>query len=161
MTAKQFNNSRSLAGAGAEIITISHAPAAPGTAFGAHLALASMATRDASTTLEVLIEDMFDSWERLLAMQTFVERFARSVSAFWPLRYDRSRTKDQVFAPTTAAPVSAAAIYQVLARTSERYAHVQEGPLPFEVVRSGWRGTASAAKTTAWQSWTDGDGPGA
>ncbi|MEI9952951.1 MAG: hypothetical protein WDO74_29240 [Pseudomonadota bacterium] len=161
MTAKQFNNSRSLSGAGAEIITISHAPAAPGTAFGAHLALGNMAPHDVSTTVEVLFEDMFDSWERLMAMQTFVERLARGVSAFWPLRYDRSRTKDQVFAPTTAAPVSAAAIYQLLARTSERYAHVQEGPLPFEVVRSGWRGTAPAAKTTAWRSWTDGDGPGA
>ncbi len=104
MTAKQFNNSRSLAGAGAEIVTISHAPAAPGTAFGAHLVLGGMPMHGASTTVEVLFEDMFDSWERLMAMQTFVERFARSVSAFWLFRYDRSRTKDQVFAPTTAAP---------------------------------------------------------
>jgi hypothetical protein len=99
---------------------------------------------------------MFDSWERLMAMQVFLDRFARSLSGFWPLRYDRSRTKDQVFAPTTAAPVSAAAIYQLLARTSERYAHAPEGPLPFNVVRSDWRGSAPAVKTTVWRSWDDG-----
>jgi hypothetical protein len=157
MTAKQFNNSRSLAGAGAEIITISHAAAAPGGSLGAHIALSRSDVSAISAKVELLFEDMFDSWERLMAMQAFLERFARSVSGFWPLRYDRSRTKDQVFAPTTAAPVSAAAIYQLLARTAERYEHVHDGPLPFEVIRSQWRGSAPAPKTTVWSSWEEGE----
>ena len=67
-----------------------------------------------------LVEGMFDSWERLVAMQRFLDKLSRAVSRLGPFRYDRSRTKDQVFAPTTAAPVSAAAIYQLLSRTSER-----------------------------------------
>jgi hypothetical protein len=155
MTAKQLNNSRSIAGAGAEIITISHSPQAAGGAVGAQLTLPRCELPGARGKIEQLIEGMFDSWDRLLAMQTFLERFARGVSTFWPLRYDRSRTKDQVFAPTTAAPVSAAAIYQLLAHTSERYEHAHEGPLPFDVVRSDWRGSAPPVKTTVWRSWTD------
>lgn len=56
----------------------------------------------------------------LVGPQVFVHRVARGVSKFRLCSYDRSRTKDQVFAPTTAAPVSAAALYQLLAQSRER-----------------------------------------
>lgn len=154
MTAKQFNNSRSLAGAGAEIISIGHSPLAP-SGLGVHIALERCDLPAARAVVELLIEGMFDSWERLLAMQVFLDRFAQGVSALGPLGYDRSRTKDQVFAPTTAAPVSAAAIYQLLARTSERYAHAPDAPLPFELVSSEWRGSAPPKKTTVWRRGSD------
>jgi hypothetical protein len=110
----------------------------------------------ASATLKVdlLIEDMFDSWERLMGMQVFLDRMARAVSALAPFRYDRSRTKDQVFAPTTAAPVSAAAIYQLFSRTSERYERYQHSSLPFDVVRSEWRGSAPPLRTVVFRKET-------
>jgi hypothetical protein len=150
MSAKQFNNSRSLAGSGAEIVTIGHAPARDGSP-GTHLLLPSAEIAPASRTLDLLLEGMFDSWERLLGMQIFLDRVAHRVSRWAPLRYDRSRTKDQVFAPTTAAPVSAAAIYQLLSRSSERYEGNQSEALPFDVVRSEWRGSAPKVKTTVWR----------
>jgi hypothetical protein len=152
MTAKQFNNSRSFAGAGAEIVTIGHAPPGPGTPFGVHLALPSGDVLRASLKVDLLVEDMFDSWERMLGMQVFLDRVARGVASLALFSYDRSRTKDQVFAPTTAAPVSAAAIYQLLSRTTERYERFEHSSLPFEVVRSEWRATAPARRTTLWRS---------
>jgi hypothetical protein len=157
MTAKQFNNSRSLAGAGAEIILVTHGSEPGAAGIGAQLQLSSAAVAGRNAAVDVLIEDMFDSWERLLAMQRFLDRLAREVSRFWPLRYDRSRTKDQVFAPTTAAPVSAAAIYQLLSRTAERYEHTSDQPLPFQMVQSDWRGSAPARKTTVWRDSASGD----
>jgi hypothetical protein len=150
MAAKQFNNSRSLAGSGAEIVTIGHAPPRAGSP-GYHLQLSSSEPAPASRALELAIEGMFDSWERLLGMQVFLDRVAHGVSRWAPLRYDRSRTKDQVFAPTTAAPVSAASIYQLLSRTTERYEGNQPLSLPFDVVRSEWRGSAPKLRTTVWR----------
>jgi hypothetical protein len=156
MTAKQFAFSRSWAGAGAELLTLSHGPAPAGGALGAHVDLGGSFVPGPSAKADELLENLFDSWERLLAMQVVLEHLARGVSRLWPFRYDRSRTKDQVFAPTTAAPVSAAAIYQMLARTSERYEHVEQESLPFEVLRSDYRGSAPPARTTVWRSWGDG-----
>ena len=129
MSAKQFSNSRSVGGAGAEIVTISHAPLS--SSVGAAIELPSVELR-------------------LVAMQRFLDSMGQSVSRLGPFRYDRSRTKDQVFAPTTAAPVSAAAIYQLLSRTSERYASNGDASLPFEVGSSEWRGSAPPVKTTVW-----------
>lgn len=150
MSAKQFNNSRSLAGSGAEIVTIGHGPA-PNGCPGTHLQLPGAAITPGSRALTLLCEGMFDSWERLLGMQMFLNRIAHGVSRWAPLHYDRSRTKDQVFAPTTAAPVSAAAIYQLLSRSSERYEGNQGAALPFDVVRSDWRGSAPKVRTTVWR----------
>lgn len=150
MSAKQLNNSRSLGGSGAEIITIGHAPAREGSP-GVHWQLPGEFTPGTSRAQDLLHEGMFDSWERLLGMQVFLERVARHVSTWAPLHYDRSRTKDQVFAPTTAAPVSAAAIYQLLSRSSERYQGDQHAPLPFDVVRSDWRGSAPKVRTSVWR----------
>jgi hypothetical protein len=150
MSAKQFNNSRSLAGSGAEIVTIGHGPA-PGGSPGSHLQLPSPAITPSSRALTLLCEGMFDSWERMLGMQMFLDQVALRVSRWAPLHYDRSRTKDQVFAPTTAAPVSAAAIYQLLSRSSERYEGNQGAALPFDVVRSEWRGSAPKVRTTVWR----------
>jgi hypothetical protein len=116
MTAKQFGNSRSLGGSGAEVVTIGHGPAERVEGCEAHLALPSGLPESSSAKLDLLVEDMFDSWDRLLAMQMFVSALAEGVASFGPFRYDRSRTKDQVFAPTTAAPVSAAAVFALFAR---------------------------------------------
>jgi hypothetical protein len=80
---------------------------------------------------------MFDSWERMMTMQVFLNAVAEGVSKFLPepLRYDRSRTKDQVFAPTTASPVSAAALYKLRraepCRAPRKFPRVD---LPFDVV---------------------------
>ena len=104
MTATQFASSRSFGGAGAEVITVGHAPTAP--AGFAHLALPSAPVVARSRALDLLIEGMFDSWERMLAMQSLLSHVAEAVAGFYPLGYDPSRTKDQVFAPTTASPVS-------------------------------------------------------
>ncbi|HEX6765404.1 MAG TPA: hypothetical protein VF103_08005 [Polyangiaceae bacterium] len=119
MTAKQFQSSRSLGGAGAEVVTIGHAQATiPG--LDEHIALPSGQPESATPKLDRLVEDLFDSWDRLLAIQVFLNGLAEGVSKFGPFRYDRSRTKDQVFAPTTAAPVSAAVVYELLARSAAR-----------------------------------------
>jgi hypothetical protein len=152
MTARQFNNSRSFAGAGAEIVTIGHSPPASGGDLGAHIALPSAEPQISTERVDLLTEQLFDSWERLIGMQVFLDRVAREVSRFAPVTYDRSRTKDQVFAPTTAAPVSAASIYQLLSRSAERYERFQDLSLPFEVVRSDWRGSAPRLKTTVLKS---------
>jgi hypothetical protein len=150
MAAKQFNNSRSLGGGGADIITISHAPLA-GVSVGRHLTLPSVEVPPLGLTGDTLLEGMFDSWERLMAMQRFLDRLSRAISRLGPFRYDRSRTKDQVFAPTTASPVSAAAIYQLLSRTSERYEGTETTALPFEVQRTEWRASAPPRRTTVWR----------
>jgi len=150
MAAKQFNNSRSLGGGGADIVTISHAPLA-GSSFGRHLMLPSVDLPELGPTGDALLEGMFDSWERLIAMQRFLDQLSRTISRLGPFRYDRSRTKDQVFAPTTASPVSAAAIYQLLSRTSERSEHADDVALPFEVGRSEWRASAAPRRTTVWR----------
>jgi hypothetical protein len=160
MTAKQFNNSRSFAGAGAEIVTIGHAPPGPASPFSMHLALPSSDIRTTSLKVDLLVEDMFDSWERLLGMQVFLDRVAHGVASLAPFRYDRSRTKDQVFAPTTAAPVSAAAIYALMSRATERYERFLHSSLPFEVIRSEWRGSAPPKRTMLWRNdATDGTPP--
>jgi hypothetical protein len=150
MTAKQFNNSRSLGGGGADIVTISHAPL-KGSSFGRHLTLPGVDLPELGPTGDALVEGMFDSWERLLAMQRFLDRLSRATSRLGPFRYDRSRTKDQVFAPTTASPVSAAAIYQLLSRTSERAERSDDTALPFEVDRTEWRASAAPRRTTVWR----------
>lgn len=150
MAAKQFNNSRSFAGGGAEIITISHAPLAKA-GLGRELTLPSVEVPELGPAGDALLEGMFDSWERLLAMQRFLDQLSRSVARLGPFRYDRSRTKDQVFAPTTAAPVSAAAIYQLLSRSSERYERTEDVSLPFEVGRTEWRASAAPRRTTVWR----------
>ena len=148
MSAKQFAYSQSFGGSGAEIITVSHAP---GGGPGTHIALPNAEFHALGAAAESLLEGLFDSWERLLAFQVFLDGLARGVSRFGLFRYDRSRTKDQVFAPTTASPVSAAAVYQLLSRSSERYEHAEDPALPFEVVRSEWRPSAPAVRTTVWR----------
>jgi hypothetical protein len=148
MTAKQLGNSRSLGGSGAEIVTVGHT-APPGLDFGFHLALPSAQKQVEGRLLQQLTEGMFDSWERLVGMQLFLEQLARGVSLF--SRYDRSRTKDQVYAPTTASPVSAASIYELLSRSQERYEEENREPLPFEVAPTSWRGTGQKRKTTFWR----------
>jgi len=149
MAARQFDNSRSFGGGGAEIITISHGEGASGV--GTAIELPRVELPELSALGDELVEGMFDSWERLIAVQRFLDHLGRGVSRLGPFRYDRSRTKDQVFAPTTAAPVSAAAIYQLLSRTSERYASTENVSLPFEVGSSEWRGSAPPVKTTVWK----------
>jgi hypothetical protein len=149
MSAKQFHNSRSVGGGGAEIVTIGHAPSTG--SVGTHVELPTVELPEVGPLAEELIESLFDSWERLIAVQYFLDELGRRVSRIGPFRYDRSRTKDQVFAPTTAAPVSAAAIYQLLSRTSERYENSEDVSLPFEVRNSEWRGSAPPVRTTAWK----------
>jgi len=117
MTAKQFGNSRSVGGAGADVVTIGHGPVAALEGSEAHVALVSGQPESSSSTLDLLIEDLFDSWERLLAMQVLLNGLSARISRLGPFRYDRSRTKDQVFAPTTAAPVSASLVYELIRRS--------------------------------------------
>jgi hypothetical protein len=152
MSVKQFAFSRSLAGAGAEIVTVSHGPRPGGASLGTHVALPEAPLEAQGPLVEQLAEGMFDSWERLLAMQVLLEGLARRVSRAFLFRFDRSRTKDQVFAPTTAAPVSAAHIYQLLSRSTERYERPADAELPFEVTHSDWRASAPRARTTVWRS---------
>jgi hypothetical protein len=78
------------------------------------------------------MEGMFDSWERMLAMQSLLCQVAETVAGFYPLSYDPSRTKDQVFAPTTASPVSGAAFLGAGGRLREelRFSRVS---LPFDI----------------------------
>src|SRR6185295_1759072 len=130
--------------------TVSHAPLPTHAATGAHVTLPGAPLGSSSPRVEQLAEALFDSWERLLAMQLLLERLACRVSRGLLFRYDRSRTKDQVFAPTTAAPVSAAHIYQLLSRTAERYDARGDPSLPFEVVPSDFRGSAPPVRTTVW-----------
>jgi hypothetical protein len=150
MTAKQFGSSRSLGDAGAEIVTIGHGPRAPATGDGAHLALPSTQVHGSTPRLDALLEDLFDSWERMLAMQVFVSRVAEGVATWRPLAYDRSRTKDQVFAPTTAAPVSAAALYQLLALSRERLALAEQLGPPSVGMYSEPRPDAPRVRTLIW-----------
>lgn len=130
MTAKQFSSSRSFAGSGAEVVTLGSGRSGP--APGAHLPLPRASITRSNRVLDLLVEGMFDSWERLLAMQVLVTRMAESIAAFYPLAYDPSRTKDQVFAPTTAAPVSAASFFGLagVARVV-RFSRVS---LPFDLI---------------------------
>lgn len=89
--------------------------------------------------LDLLMEGMFDAWERLLAIQTLLSQLAAAVAAFSPLRYNPSRTKDQVFAPTTASPVSAAHLAPAgvgLMKSMVSYSRVS---LPFEVLSKNSR----------------------
>ncbi|HEX2736399.1 MAG TPA: hypothetical protein VHM70_32575 [Polyangiaceae bacterium] len=150
MSAKQFSYSRSAFGSGAEIVTLG--PTAPSldAQLGVHLELPTAHVPLPSPRLEELVEGMFDAWARLVGMQVLLESVARRVSALALFRYDRSRTKDEVYAPTTAAPVSAAAVYQRLSRSTERYEHSDPESLPFEVLRSDWRPSAPKARTTVW-----------
>ncbi len=148
MTAKQLGNSRSFAGSGAEIVTVGHTPP-PGLDVGFHVALPCGHGRVEGELAQKLSEGMFDSWERLLGMQLFLERMAHGIAALF--RYDRSKTKDQVYAPTTASPVSAASIYQLLSRSEERYEKAILEELPFEVAPTSWRGAGPRLKTTIWQ----------
>jgi hypothetical protein len=145
MTARQFAGSRSLGGTGAEILTIGHGPSSPVQGSEAHLALPSGQPESSSALLDMFVEDMFDSWDRLLAMQVFLNALAKGVAKFGPFQYDRSRTKDQVFAPTTASPVSAAMVYELLARKARVLAPrlVQTRPVVTRVV---------AASPETWQS---------
>jgi hypothetical protein len=150
MTAKQFASSRSLGGAGAEVLTVGHGPAPLAEGLGVHLVLEPVAVEKPSPLLDALLEDMFDSWERLLVMQVFLGRVAESVARIRPFAYDRSRTKDQVFAPTTAAPVSAAALYQLLAQSRERLAASLELGHSTGGVYSEPRPDAPRVRTLIW-----------
>ncbi len=147
LTARQFNNSRGLGRSGAEIVTIGHrtADAAYGAAH-AHIALPGARVESASSRVLALVEDMFDSWERMLAMQVFLNRVAEGVSKLRLFRYDRSRTKDQVFAPTTASPVSAATVYERLDVREPRQPFPRVA-LPFDVVVSSATTLASIQRT--------------
>jgi|GEM_PF-4423157 len=151
MAAKQFGSSRSFATSGAEIVTIGHAPPSPGSAFAGHIQLPSAPSGERRTALlDELCEGLYDSWERLLGMQVFLDELAHAVASLGPAVYDRSRTKDQVFAPTTAAPVSAAEIYQVLSRASERLAQHGHLSLPFALRSSSWKSGADSVRTSFW-----------
>jgi hypothetical protein len=149
MTAKQFASSRSFAGSGAEVVTLGQSPASA--AVGTHLSLPSGPVGRSNRVLDLLIEGMFDSWERMLAMQVLVTRMAEAIAAFRPLAYDPSRTKDQVFAPTTAAPVSAASFFGLgsVARSVARFSRVS---LPFEMMERSFVGRASRTSDEARRS---------
>jgi hypothetical protein len=137
MTGKQYKNSQSLLCSGAEVITVGHAPSAPANATHSHIALPRpAAAKRSSPRLDLLVEDMFDSWERMMTMQVFLNAVAEGVSKFLPepLRYDRSKTKDQVFAPTTASPVSAAALYKLHRAEPRAPRKFPWADLPFDVV---------------------------
>jgi hypothetical protein len=114
MTARQFASSRSWGGAGAEVLVVGHGPREH-EVHQDYLCAPGCPPAECSPALDALVEDMFDSWERMLVMQLFLNGVSERVSKFGPFRYDRSRTKDQVFAPTTAAPVSAAYVFAMLA----------------------------------------------
>jgi len=151
MTAKQLINSRSVAGSGAEIVTVGHA-APPGFDARFHVTLPNAHHLLKGELAERLCEGLYDSWERLIGMQLFLEQLARGVARLpW---YDRFKTKDRVYAPTTASPVSAAAVYQALSRTQERYVGDQLDDLPFEVAPSSWRGSGVKRTTTFWREET-------
>jgi hypothetical protein len=151
MAAKQFGSSRSFATSGAEVVTIGHAPPSPGSAFAGHIQLPSAPIGErGAALLDELREGLYDSWERLLAMQVFLDELAHAVASLRPASYDRTRTKDQVFAPTTAAPVSAAEIYQVLSRASERLAQHGHLSLPFDLRSSSWKSGADSVRTSYW-----------
>jgi hypothetical protein len=143
MSAKQFASSRSLARAGAEVVTVGHG--LTGRIGVAHLDLPSDEVVDSNRTLDLLIEGMFDSWERMLAMQSLLCQMAQAVAGVGPLAYDPSRTKDQVFAPTTASPVSAAAFLGLgnVVRESLRFSRVS---LPFEILLRQSRGSVVPAE---------------
>ncbi len=151
MTAKQFDASRSLGGVGAEIVAVGHAQSDVGSFMAGQISLPASDIKETGPVVDRLCDGMYDSWERLLAMAVLLNGTARSVAALGPARYDRSRTKDQVFAPTTAAPVSAASIYQLLSRSNERYEQFQHLALPFDVQRSSWRVGAESVRTTVWK----------
>jgi hypothetical protein len=153
MTARQFGSSRSFGGAGAEVVTVGHVSGKPKGAH-THLALPHPELGPTTARVQAVLEDLFDSWERMLAMQVFLCTLAEGVSKFWPLRYDASRTKDQVFAPTTAAPVSAAVLYQLLSQNREQLA----GGLPITLPNGvTWSSTANpaGARTLIWGTKDD------
>jgi hypothetical protein len=131
MTAQQFAGSRSLGGEGAEILTVGHTPHAP--TRGPHLGLPSDPVVEGTRELDLLVEGMFDSWERMLSMQTLLTQVAEAVAAFYPLTYDPSRTKDRVFAPTTASPVSGASFLGLgsFAKGALRFSRVS---IPFDIL---------------------------
>jgi len=149
MTAKQFASSRSFAGSGAEVVTLG--PSTAGPAPGAHLSLPAAPIARSHRVLDLLLEGMFDSWERMLALQVLVTHMADAIAAFYPVAYDSSRTKDQVFAPTTAAPVSAAAFFGFgsVARNVMRFSRVS---LPFELMERSFVGRASRISDEARRS---------
>jgi hypothetical protein len=133
MSIQQFQSSRGLAGAGAHVLTVGHGGC------GADLALPAVALNhtqhaNASSRVRELSEGMFDAWERLLAMQVFLNQVAKHISRFG-LGFDRSRTKDQVFAPTTASPVSASGVYRELKREVANLFPIARISLPFGVVQ--------------------------
>jgi hypothetical protein len=132
MTARQFASSRSIGGSGAEVLTVGQGPEVPSA--GTHLPLPSGPIVHGSVALDRLMEGMFDSWERMLAMQSLLSHVAHAVAAFYPLRYDPSRTKDQVFAPTTASPVSGASFFGVGGLAKAAAARFSAVSLPFEVL---------------------------
>ena len=119
--------------------TIGHEPTSP-VGF-AHLALPSAEVVARGRALDLLIEGMYDSWERMLAMQSLMARVAEIVSGVRPLAYDSSRTKDQVFAPTTASPVSAGFLGRGgLVKELLRFTRIS---IPFEIVARRTRLTAT------------------
>ncbi len=145
MTAMQFASSRSVGGAGAEVITIGHEPTNP--AGLAHLALPSAAIDETTRVVDLLTEGMFDSWERMMAMQSLVCQVAETVAKVFPLRFDISRSKDQVFAPTTASPVSVGFLGKGgVAKEDLRFSRVS---MPFEIQTRRTRMTASVMAAVA------------
>ena len=83
MTATQFASSRSVGGAGAEVITVGHEPTSP-VGF-AHLRAAERRGRRAAAAPWIsLVEGMYDSWERMLAMQALMARVAEVVARLLP-----------------------------------------------------------------------------
>jgi hypothetical protein len=143
MTAIQFASSRSVGGGRAEVITVGHEPASP---LGiVHLKLPSVLLPPGRRVLELLIEGMFDSWERMLAMQALLCQAAATVAGVHPIAYDLSRTKDQVFAPTTASPVSVGFLGRGgIAKEALRFSRTS---LPFEILVRRTRMTATVNAT--------------
>jgi len=139
MTAIQFASSRSVGGGRAEVITVGHEPASP---LGiVHLKLPSVPVPGGHRALELLLEGMFDSWERMLAMQVLLCQAAATVAGVHPIAYDLSRTKDQVFAPTTASPVSVGFLGRGgIAKEALRFSRTS---LPFEILVRRTRMTAA------------------
>jgi hypothetical protein len=139
MTATQFASSQSVGGSAAEVITVGHEPTRP-VGF-AHLHLPSADVLATGRALDLLIEGMFDSWERMLVMQSLLSQVADAVAGLRLFAYDTSRSKDQVFAPTTASPVSVGFLGRGgIAKEGLRFSRAS---IPFEIVARRTRLTAS------------------
>jgi hypothetical protein len=74
----------------------------------AHLRESVLEMLESQSSIEELVENRFLAAERHLAFLVLFHAMASRVAAFWPLRFDVSRSQSCLRVATTAAPVSAA-----------------------------------------------------